>query len=228
MAALANALRIYGVQVQTGQLSGAVCLAAEVSDGVFRNRHCTGWSDVGGRRKTKEEDMSQSHYLKGVGAALLTIVVVAVLMIVYENHVSGTSSGTYLDKLSETQKEALRWILDLVKLLISWAVAVIGATGFFLKLNTERNVPLRPADLYLSFAIIIFAVTSLFFGHLAMDRGSAVLSVHQYPITDMMFRSHVRYQYLAVLGATGLFGFHVFHFFLARIANDKGVNDGKP
>ena len=108
--------------------------------------------------------MSQSHYLKGVGAALLTIVVVAVLMIVYENHVSGTSSGTYLDKLSETQKEALRWILDLVKLLISWAVAVIGATGFFLKLNTERNVPLRPADLYLSFAIIIFAVTSLFYG----------------------------------------------------------------
>ena len=169
------------------------------------------------------EDMSQPYYLKGVGAALLAIVVIVVMMIVYESHVANTSPGLYLEdgRLSDTQKEALRWMLDLVKLLISWAVAVIGATGFFLKLNTERNVPIRSLDLYFSFAIIIFAVISLFFGHLAMDKASELLSLDQYPLNNKILRSHGRFQYLTVLGATALFGFHVFQFFLARMVIEE-------
>jgi hypothetical protein len=60
-------------------------------------------------------------------------------------------------------------MLDLVKLLTNWAIAVIGATGFFLKANVDKGLQIRTVDLLLTFAIITLAVLSLFLGHLVLD-----------------------------------------------------------
>ena len=173
--------------------------------------------------------MSRPHYSKGVGIALLTIVVAVVFMIVYEIRIADTLPGPYIEggKLSDTQKESLKWMLDLVKLLISWSVAIIGAAGFFLKFNADNNMPLHFLDIYLSFSIIVLAVISLFFGHLSMDKSSELLSLDLYPVNDEVFRSLVRHQYLTILGATGLFGLHVFQFFLARTSIDKRESNEK-
>ena len=118
--------------------------------------------------------------------------------------------------LSDAQGKAIDVLLDLAKILIAWAIAVIGATGFFLKLNVERAVPIRRVDLLISFAIVLLCVWSLFFGHLGIDKISQLLALDQFPIRDQDVRAVLRHQYLAGLAAIGLFGFHLFQFFWAR------------
>ena len=61
----------------------------------------------------------------------------------------------------------------------------------------------------------------LFFGHLVIDKSAELLSLDQYPVNNEIIRSLGRYQYLTGLGAIGLFGFHVFQFFLARVDSDR-------
>ncbi len=163
--------------------------------------------------------MIKKSYTKGVTLAALALLLMAVIMVLYEKTISDIEPGIYLNNgvLSDAQKESLKVMLDLNKLLMNWSIAVIGAIGFFLKLNVEKDVPLRQEDLILSFVIIIVAVISLFLGHLAIDRSSEILSLDQYPVNNKTIRSLGRFQYLTGLGAITLFGFHVFQFFWFRI-----------
>jgi len=160
-------------------------------------------------------------YVMGVSGAALAIVLVAVGMIVFENRVSDVAAGLYLSdgKLTDAQKESLKVMLDLVTLLMNWAIAVIGATGFFLKLNVEKDIPIHMLDLILSFVIILLSIMSIFLGHLVIDKSAQILSLDQFPVNNEMVRRLGRFQYLTGLGAITLFGFHVFQFFWARIVN---------
>src|SRR6266481_9234253 len=112
--------------------------------------------------------MKMSPYSQASSVAALAITLLVVGMVVFENRISEVAPGLYLKdgKLTETQKQSLTAMLDLVKLLMNWALGIIGATAFFLKLNAEKNVPIRMRDLILVFVIILLSVTSLFLGHL--------------------------------------------------------------
>lgn len=61
-------------------------------------------------------------------------------MLIFELHFQA-GSGSYLQdgKLSDTQATSIKVTLDLFQLLMTWALAIIGATGFFLKLNIEKG-----------------------------------------------------------------------------------------
>src|SRR5690242_9040419 len=122
-------------------------------------------------------------YRQGVGCAIGALVLLGVAMLFYELHWQA-GPGKYLEggTLSEAQKESIRVTLDLFQLLMTWALAVLGATGFFLKLNIEKGLRLRQIDLLLSLGIIIASVLSLYFGHLAVDRTAELLSLYQYPV----------------------------------------------
>lgn len=151
-------------------------------------------------------------------AAGLVLVGLVSLMLWFETRVSVNSPGVLLEggALSEAQKQALTAMLDLVKLLTNWTIAVVGATGFFLKANVDKNLPITTFDLLLTFVIILLAVLSLFLGHLVLDRTAEVLSLFQFPLNDARVRSLGRYQYLLGLGAISVFGLHIFQFFWAR------------
>ncbi|MBE9490648.1 MAG: hypothetical protein IMY67_10170 [Bacteroidetes bacterium] len=167
--------------------------------------------------------MNNKLYTKGVVFAALLLLMMAIIMVIFEKNISDIKPGIYLNGgvLSDAQKESLKVMLDLNKLLMNWSIAVIGAVGFFLKLNVEKDVSLQKRDLILSFIIIIVAVTSLFLGHLSVDRTSEMLSLDLYPVNNETIRNLGRFQYLTGLSAITLFGFHVFQFFWARINTYK-------
>jgi hypothetical protein len=162
--------------------------------------------------------MKISPHAKATAAAGLVLLGLVSLMLWFENRVSVNSPGVLLDggALSEAQKQALTAMLDLVKLLTNWTIAVIGATGFFLKANVDKNLPITTFDLLLTFVIILLAILSLFLGHLVIDRTAEVLSLYQFPLNDARVRSLGRYQYLLGLAAISVFGLHIFQFFWAR------------
>ena len=153
--------------------------------------------------------------------AIIAILVIAMAMVIYERSLGPVGPGAALidGKLLETQKESLSTVLDLCKLLMTWTIALLGATRFFLKLNLEKGFMLHKADVLLSFAIILLGITSLFFGHLFLDRTSLVLSVQQFPVDNREVRIVGRLQYIFFLSAVTVFGFHIFQFFWFRLHN---------
>jgi hypothetical protein len=165
--------------------------------------------------------MTGRSHSRGIAGATLAIIVVASCMILFEYRVGNIGPGKYLEdgKLSDTSKASLQAMLDLLKLLMNWTIIVIGAAGFFLKLNVEKDIPLRRLDVILSFVVILLAVISLFFGHLVMDKTWEILSLDQDPTKSDLVRRIGRLQYITGLSAIVLFGLHVFQFFWTRLAN---------
>ena len=155
---------------------------------------------------------------QGILIAAGALILLGLLMLVYELYFQ-TSAGRYVEggTLNDTQKESISVMLELFQLLMTWALAVIGATGFFLKLNVEKDLPLRQVNLSQSLGIVILAVLSLYFGHLGIDRTAELLSLSQYPVNNEGLHQIGRFQYLSFFSAVMLFGFHIFQFFWARV-----------
>lgn len=170
---------------------------------------------------------ANKSYLKATLGASLAIILAIIGLVVYENSVAGIGVGTYLENgtLTDTQTQSISITLDLIKTLMAWVAGVIGATAFFLKLNVEQKLSIHKTDLILSFTIIVISVVSLFFGHLAVDKIAASLSLDQYPMEDSQIRQIARLQYVVGLSAVALFGFHVFQFFWARLHLDNREPD---
>jgi len=167
--------------------------------------------------------MTQLSHSTMLAIGFFAIVLVAAGMIAFELNVSDLDAGIYLENgnLSDAQKESMSVMLELQTLLMNWSIVTIGAMGFFLKLNVEKNMRLRSLDLLLSFLVIILSVISLFFGHLVVDLSAELLSLDQFPVNDETIRNLGFYQYVTGLGAISLFGFHVFQFFSARISSSS-------
>lgn len=157
-------------------------------------------------------------YRQGIAVAIAALVLLGAGMILFELNWQA-SAGKYLDegKLSDAQTESINVMLDLFQLLMTWALGILGATAFFLKLNIEKGLRLRQVDLFLSLAIVVASVLSLFFGHLGIDRTAELLSLYQYPVNNEGLRLLARLQYLAFFSAVLLFGVHIFQFFWARV-----------
>lgn len=158
--------------------------------------------------------------LKQLGEVLLVLAVVLVIygMLLFERSMANVDPGPYLrgGTLSDAQQASLTTTLNLVTLLMNWAVAVIGATGFFLRLTVEKGLSIRRLNLLVIFAIIVSSVVSLFLGHLVIDHVALALSLDQFPVHSEKVRKLGRYQYYAGLCSIALFGFHIFQFFWTR------------
>ena len=112
-------------------------------------------------------------------------------------------------KLTGAQLKSIETILELAHLMIGWAVAIIGATAFFIKFNVEKDIPVKRVDLCISSIVVISSVLSLYFGHLGIYYVSELLSFNQFPIGNKIIKEMFQRQYIMVLTATGLFGFYV-------------------
>jgi hypothetical protein len=164
--------------------------------------------------------MAISSHTKVTLTAALILALVALTMILFEKHVSVDTPGILLTNgvMSETQKQSLSAMLDLVKLMMNWALATVGAVGLLQKTYVEKGVPVNSLDLIFTFCIVLAAVSSVFLGHLVIDRTAEVLALDQFPLNNPQVRLIGRAQYLFAMAAIGLFGLHMFQFFWARRA----------
>jgi hypothetical protein len=164
-------------------------------------------------------------YGQGIGAAILALIVLGVWMLFFElNSEIGAGRLLVNGQLSDAQSEATKVKLDLIQLLMNWALAIIGATAFFLKLHIEKGLALRQVDLFLSLSIILAAVLSLYFGHLAFDLTATLLALMQFPLANAGLKQLGRYQYLAFFAAVLLFGIHIFQFFWRRVLTPESAS----
>ena len=132
-------------------------------------------------------------------------------VMIYEINLTGARLAPSLPegKLTMAQAKSIDTVLDLSYLMLGWAIAIIGATAFFIRLNIEKDISLKRTDLFTSSIIAILSVISLHYGHLGVYQIAEMLSLNQYPVGNAVIREIFGRQYLAALGATGLFGVHV-------------------
>lgn len=119
--------------------------------------------------------------------------------------------------LTPAQSKSIDAVLDLSHLMIGWSIATIGATAYFMKLHTDRNSHIHMVDLYLSIAIIVLCVSSIYFGHLGIDFIAIMLSLNQFPVGTSLLKRMLANQYLTLISAVGLFGIHIVQYFWRQL-----------
>ena len=151
-------------------------------------------------------------------AAIVVLAGFAAALLAFELIFTRVGIGPMLTDgaLTAAQAKSIDIVLDLSKLFMTWAIALIGGIAFFMKLNVEKGIPLRRLDLILAFAIILLSVLSVYFGHLALDSVAHVLAVAQSPLSNDAVRLSRVCQYITALLALGLFGVHVVQFYWPR------------
>lgn len=121
--------------------------------------------------------------------------------------------------LSAAQSKAIDTILDTAKTFTEWAVAVIGATAFFLKIGSDKDIKISRTDLAFASGIFLLCITSIAFWQMAMSLTADLLTVDQSPLTNDRWRRLFAYQYISGLAAICLFAVYVFQSFWMRIRN---------
>lgn len=110
--------------------------------------------------------------------------------------------------LSEIQSSALGTFKELTQLFMTFGLAVIGATAYFLKAAVEGDHELTRSGLLAAEAVILCVVTSIFFGHLALNALLNMLALDRFDIRDSAIVTYGVLQYLAFL--VSLLTFFVF------------------
>ena len=163
----------------------------------------------------------KSPYLTGVLIAVFSIAVLVSGAFYLEINMFEPGTEEAIDgNLSDIQKESLGLMVELTRIFLTWSLGVMGAAVFFLKFNVDKNIQLRPIDVFLCFFTVLVAGTSLFFGHLLLDKSRVLLGMHQFPMNEDI-KLIGRLQYITGFTATILLGFHVFHFFWYRATKQK-------
>ena len=116
-------------------------------------------------------------------------------------------------ELSSAQSKSIDTILDVSHLMIAWAVAIIGATAFLIRLIVEKHISAYRLDFCILFTVVLAAVVSLYFGHLGIYTVAEMLSLDQFPIGHKLSTEMFARQYALILVSTGLFGIHIVLFF---------------
>ena len=73
---------------------------------------------------------------------------------------------------------------DLTHLFINWSVALVGGIGYFLKSAIEGKHRLTRKSLIAGESVIACAVTSIFFGHLALNAVLNMLAIDEFSVRD--------------------------------------------
>lgn len=163
--------------------------------------------------------MALRSHTKVILIAAVSLGIVAGIMLVFEKDISVDTPGILLRNgvMSETQKQSLAAMLDLVKLMMNWALGTMGAIALLQKTYVEKGTPVNSLDLFFTSLILLSAVSSVFLGHLVIDRTAEVLALDQFPLNNPQVRLLGRWQYFFAMAAIALFGLHMFQFFWARL-----------
>ena len=118
------------------------------------------------------------------------ILVVAFGLIFFEVRYAVIAPGLALQggKLSEAQRLAIDTILDVAKTFTTWAIAIIGGTAFFLKLNFDKGVILTRVDLAFSSVIFLLCFISIGLWQIATGLAGELLAVEQFPLDNTSLR----------------------------------------
>ena len=119
--------------------------------------------------------------------------------------------------LTPAQSKSIDTVLGLAHLMIGWAIAIIGATGYFIKTHIEKQLQIRPIDLYISVSIISLCVSSVYFGHLGVDIVAEMLSFNQFPVGVSVIKEVFMRQYIVLISAIGLFGIHIIQYYCRQL-----------
>ncbi len=109
-------------------------------------------------------------------------------------------------QISEAQKLAFSSAIDLVKLVITWTVTLIGATAYVYRAQF-RDHQLRWHHAAALTITVLPSLASLYFAYLALDRAVLLLSLERISVQDDGLYLAVRWQYYLFL--TALTGFTV-------------------
>ena len=150
-----------------------------------------------------------------IAVSVLTILIVAAFL--YELNLPDVGGGRLQSEFSDSQAESLRLLQDLVKIFMNWSIGVIAATAFFFRLGIGNEIRLGLNDLAMFALTILLAVTSLYFGHLVLDRSILILAVEQNPVRDSIVHDLRLYQYLTGLATVAMFAISVLNYFLRRV-----------
>lgn len=102
-------------------------------------------------------------------------------------------------KLSEIESSALETFKELTQLFVTWGLAIIGATAYFLKAAVEGDHKLTRSGLVAAEAVILCVVASIFFGHLALNSLLNMLALDRFDIRDPAVVTYGALQYLMFL-----------------------------
>jgi hypothetical protein len=149
---------------------------------------------------------TQAHKIRK-GAIEMKILIGALsLFVIYlliDLHGLSPTPGVPLDgRLSEVQSRSITISLQLTELIISWSVAVIGGTAYFLKSAFDSAIKLSNFGIAVAEMAIILAITSVFFGQMTITAQLNMLSLDIYSSRDE---------------ALTLYGSLQFFFFLASL-----------
>ena len=156
---------------------------------------------------------------------ILVILAILSLYILIEQKMILPDSGPPLKGgLNEVQKSSLGLFQDLTKLFISWSIAVIGGIGYFLKSAIEGKHRLTRKSLYAGESVIACAVTSIFFGHMALNAILNMLALDIFSIRDTATVTYGILQYLFFLLSLLFFFAYVHYTFWASTQSTPEAN----
>ena len=125
--------------------------------------------------------------------------------------------------LIPAQEKSIDITLDLSHLMIAWAVSVIGATAFLVRVIIEQRIPTYRSLLYGLFSIVLFSALSLYFGLIGFEKTARMLAVSQLPLEHTGVIKTFGYQYATVLISTFCFGLCVV--LLTRLMANRATKD---
>ena len=140
-------------------------------------------------------------------AVVVSLIVLAVgYLVYYEVSLTQSIMATGLPdgKLTMAQSKSIDTIVKSSHLMMGWALAVIGASAFFLKLSIDRALPLGRLDFFVASIVVVGSVLSAAFGQFGNHLIAEMLSMDQFPIGHPVTRRVFAHQYVAMLGATAL------------------------
>ena len=105
------------------------------------------------------------------------------LFVLIERHMSLPTFPTVLEDgaMNDAQEARLQTSLDITKLFFGIGVSIIGAVGLFLKGTLEQSREFDLTSALAGSAAILFAMMSVFFGHMYYNFVLVMLSHDAYP-----------------------------------------------
>ncbi len=136
--------------------------------------------------------------VSAVGIAL--VLTAAATLVELTNPIASPATGLG-GKLSAVQAKQIDLIIDMSKLFINWAFAVVGINGYFLKSSLETKFHVRPSDLMFCELAAGIALVSLVFGQMALSNVVGLLHLDQFSAASPGIARYVSLQYKCLVAA---------------------------
>jgi hypothetical protein len=110
--------------------------------------------------------------------------------------------------LTEVQKTMISTLIDLVKLLMTWALAIIGGMAFLIKQRTDPHTRVPKVITWSCIAAFLGSIVSVFSGHLVISAVIQMLSHNVFSLHDPIITVPAISQSVSLL--IGLAGFSAY------------------